>query len=81
MKVTTQLRHSRTRPSMFSTAATQMIEAAISGSTTADGACTSPRTASDKVMLWASVNIEAMPSTCQKLEAPTRRANRNSRWS
>src|SRR6516162_9461439 len=46
---------------MFSTAATQMIDAAISGSTTAGGACTSPRTASDKVMLRAS--RYAIPST------------------
>ena len=45
------------------------------------GTHTSPSTASDKVMLWARVNIEAMPSTRQKFAAPASSANRNSKWS
>ena len=34
-------------------------------------------TAIDKVMLWAKVNIEAMPSTRQKFAAPISSAKRN----
>lgn len=79
-KVRANRRHNRPAPNMFSSA-TQMIDSAISGSTTADGACTSPRTASDKVMLCARVNIEAMPSTRQKFDAPISSANKNSKWS
>jgi len=79
-KVTATRSQGRPRPNRFPTA-THTIEAAISGSTTDAGACTSPSTARESVMLWASVKAVTMPSTRQKLDAPINSASRNSRWS
>jgi len=65
---------------MFSTA-TATIESAMSGSTTADGICTTPVTASASVSAWATVKALTCQRSGRHDGAASTSALMNSTWS